>query len=59
MPPSHVCESKDDIRKRLKRSTDGADAIRLALYCDAVKEAPGRMEYIQIPDIFDRDYNSW
>lgn len=34
-------ESKDDIRKRLKRSTDGGDAVCLAVYVDVYNTTTG------------------
>jgi hypothetical protein len=34
-------ESKDDIRRRLKRSTDGADSLSLALFCAHVPDVEG------------------
>lgn len=48
-------ESKDDIRKRLKRSTDGADAVGLALFVRqwavlAAAQATGDMRVLSVKD---------
>lgn len=48
-------ESKDDIRKRLKRSTDGADAVGLALFVRqwavmAAAQATGEMRVLSVKD---------
>lgn len=50
-------ESKDDVRKRLKRSTDGADAVALALYMSYLATAKSSWEgvYKRIKFTYVRD----
>lgn len=53
-------ESKDDIRKRLKRSTDGADAVGLALYNAFEGTGTGFvMQWLPVPDGWDDDVSNY